>query len=240
MSYGNGNIIRKHKNSNFTVVDNEILKNNKLSLKAKGLLVILLSLPDDWEFSVSGLSSLSKDGRDSTRSTLKELENNGYLKMEQTKNDDGMFGKVVYNVYEVPFTGNPSTGNPFTDKPFTDIPHNKELIYKELNNKELNTIVELENSTVPYKEIIDYLNEKSNRQFKVVESHKRHIRARWNEGYRLEDFKKVVDNKTQEWLNDSTMNQYLRPQTLFGTKFDSYLNTTTKLNTSKKGIGEFT
>ena len=240
MSYGNGNIIRKHKNSNFTVVDNEILKNNKLSLKAKGLLVILLSLPDDWEFSVSGLSSLSKDGRDSTRSTLKELENNGYLKMEQTKNDDGMFGKVVYNVYEVPFTGNPSTGNPFTDKPFTDIPHNKELIYKELNNKELNTIVELENSTVPYKEIIDYLNEKANRQFKVVESHKRHIRARWNEGYRLEDFKKVVDNKTQEWLNDSKMNQYLRPQTLFGTKFDSYLNTTTKLNTSKKGIGEFT
>lgn len=240
MSYGNGNIIRKHKNSNFTVVDNEILKNNKLSLKAKGLLVILLSLPNEWEFSVSGLSSLSKDGRDSTRSTLKELEKNGYLKMEQTKNDDGMFGKVVYNVYEVPFTGNPSTGNPFTDKPFTDIPHNKELIYKELNNKELNTIVELENSTVPYKEIIDYLNEKANRQFKVVESHKRHIRARWNEGYRLEDFKKVVDNKTQEWLNDSKMNQYLRPQTLFGTKFDSYLNTTTKLNTSKKGIGEFT
>ena len=160
--------------------------------------------------------------------------------MEQTKNDDGMFGKVVYNVYEVPFTGNPSTGNPFTDKPFTDIPHNKELIYKELNNKELNTIVELEKPTVPYKEIIDYLNEKANRQFKVVESHKRHIRARWNEGYRLEDFKKVVDNKVQEWLNDSKMNQYLRPQTLFGTKFDSYLNTTTKLNTSKKGIGEFT
>ena len=240
MSYGNGNIIRKHKNSNFTVVDNEILKNNKLSLKAKGLLVILLSLPDDWGFSVSGLSSLSKDGRDSTRSTLKELENNGYLKMEQTKNDDGMFGKVVYNVYEVPFTGNPSTGNPFTDKPFTDNPHNKELNNKELNNKELNTIVELEKPTVPYKEIIDYLNEKASRQFKVVESHKRHIRARWNEGYRLEDFKKVVDNKVQEWLNDSKMNQYLRPQTLFGTKFDSYLNTTTKLNTSKKGIGEFT
>ena len=114
---------------------------------------------------------------------------------------------------------------------------NKEHTYKEHIYKD---IVELENSTVPYKEIIDYLNEKANRQFKVVESHKRHIRARWNEGYRLEDFKKVVDNKTQEWLNDKKMNQYLRPQTLFGTKFDSYLNTTTKLNKDRKGIGEYT
>ena len=240
MNYGNGNIIRKHKNTNFTVVDNEILRNNKLSLKAKGLLVILLSLPDDWEFSVSGLSSLSKDGRDSTRSTLKELEEHNYLKMEQTKNNDGMFGNVIYNVYEVPFTGNPSTDNPFTDKPFTDIPHNKELNNKELNNKELNTIVENEKTTVPYEQVIEYLNNKTGRSFKNTDSNKRFIKARWNEGYRLEDFKKVVDNKVQEWLNDSKMNQYLRPQTLFGTKFDSYLNTTTKLNSERKGIGEYT
>lgn len=114
---------------------------------------------------------------------------------------------------------------------------NKEHTYKEHIYKD---IVESENSTVPYKEIIGYLNEKSNSKYRLVESNKKFIRARWNEGYRLEDFKKVIDNKTQEWLNDNKMSQYLRPQTLFGTKFDSYLNTTTKLNTSKKGIGQFT
>ena len=79
-------------------------------------------------------------------------------------------------------------------------------------------------SPIPFSEIISYLNEKTERSFKSVESNKKNIRARWNEGYRLDDFKKVIDNKCADWMRDDKMNKYLQPSTLFGTKFDQYLN----------------
>ena len=78
--------------------------------------------------------------------------------------------------------------------------------------------------SIPFSEIINYLNTTTKRAFKPVESHKKHIRARWNEGYRLDDFKKVVDNKSADWLEDEKMDKYLQPSTLFGAKFDQYLN----------------
>lgn len=77
---------------------------------------------------------------------------------------------------------------------------------------------------IPYSEIIKYLNDKSDKRFRNIESHKFHIRARWNEGYRIEEFKKVIDNKVHSWLGDSTADSWLRPKTLFGPKFDDYLN----------------
>lgn len=76
---------------------------------------------------------------------------------------------------------------------------------------------------IPYKEIISYLNQVTNKKYKVTQKWKDLIKARWNEGQRLEDFKKVINVKSSQWLNDSNMNKYLRPQTLFGNKFDDYL-----------------
>ena len=78
--------------------------------------------------------------------------------------------------------------------------------------------------SIPFSEIINYLNTKTDRAFKSVESNKKHIKARWNEGYRLDDFKRVIDNKCVDWLTDEKMNKYLQPSTLFGAKFDQYLN----------------
>ena len=77
--------------------------------------------------------------------------------------------------------------------------------------------------SIPYKEIIDYLNEKANRQYRNVGANKKLIRARFNEGYTLEDFKTVIDKKVNEWTN-TKWEKYLQPSTLFGTKFDQYLN----------------
>lgn len=73
--------------------------------------------------------------------------------------------------------------------------------------------------------ILDYLNQKTGSHYQVKsKATQRHIKARLDEGFTLDDFKKVIDNKTAEWLNDEKMSQYLRPETLFGTKFESYLN----------------
>ena len=76
-----------------------------------------------------------------------------------------------------------------------------------------------------YKEVIDYLNEKASKGFKAsTRKNQELIKARMNEGFNVEDFKKVIDNKVLTWKGDSKMDQYLRPVTLFGTKFESYLN----------------
>ena len=101
----------------------------------------------------------------------------------------------------------------------------------EENSIEENSIVEnniyslAEQDKIPYKDIIDYLNFKTNSNYKTTTGKTRDlIKARFNEGFKLEDFKTVIDKKTNEWLNDEEMKIYLRPQTLFGTKFESYLN----------------
>lgn len=97
----------------------------------------------------------------------------------------------------------------------------------ESNAVELELEQELEQEEIekiPYTHIINYLNEKSGKSFKSVESNKKFIRARWNEGNQLEDFQKVIDIKTAQWIDDKEMNKYLRPSTLFGGKFDNYLN----------------
>ena len=85
-----------------------------------------------------------------------------------------------------------------------------------------------------YKDVIDYLNLKAGKNFKLVESNKKHINARIKEGFTLDDFKKVIDNKVTEWKNDDKMNQYLRPETLFSSKFQSYLNSEPKQNLNGK------
>ena len=75
--------------------------------------------------------------------------------------------------------------------------------------------------------VIDYLNLKTGKKFKSTgATTKRHIKARYKEGNKLDDFKKVIDIKCEQWLKDPKMSAYLRPETLFGTKMESYLNET--------------
>lgn len=81
------------------------------------------------------------------------------------------------------------------------------------------------NDSIPFSEIVEYLNQKVGAKFRSsTPATKRLIKERIKEGFTIDDFKSVIDIKTNQWLNNQTMNQYLRPQTLFGTKFESYLN----------------
>ena len=78
---------------------------------------------------------------------------------------------------------------------------------------------------VPYQEVVEYLNQKTGKNFKHTSKvTQRHIRARLAEGFTVSDFKQVIDKKCSDWLRDQKMKEYLRPETLFGTKFESYLN----------------
>lgn len=108
---------------------------------------------------------------------------------------------------------------------YTPIGENAEDNNTSFNNTINNTkdILSDKSDVVPYLEIIDYLNLKAEKRFKCVAGHKKYIKARWNEGYRLDDFKRVIEIKSKEWLNTPAV-KYLQPSTLFGTKFDQYLN----------------
>ncbi|PEX43875.1 replication protein [Bacillus cereus] len=92
---------------------------------------------------------------------------------------------------------------------------------------------------IPYQEIIEYLNAEAKTKYQQKSKKTRElINARWKEGFTLEDFKKVIKTKTNQWINDSNMCGYLRPITLFGTKFESYLNERPVQRTGKvKGGG---
>ena len=81
------------------------------------------------------------------------------------------------------------------------------------------------NNNIPIVEIVDYLNQKAGKNFKPsTKKTQTLIKARWNEGFRLEDFQKVIDVKASQWKGDAKMDRYLRPETLFSPKFESYLN----------------
>ena len=95
-------VIRVNKTKNYTVLSNYHFKEKGMSLKAKGLLSLMLSLPDDWNYSIAGLVTLSKDGKDSVMSALGELEKFGYLDRVKVTNEKGQFNGVEYNIYEKP------------------------------------------------------------------------------------------------------------------------------------------
>lgn len=134
-------VFRVHKNENYTVLSNYHFKEKEMSLKAKGLLSLMLSLPETWDYSAAGLVKLSKDGKDSVNGALKELEQFGYLKRTQAVNTNGTFAGYNYEIYESPIsdtkTEKPSTKKPLTEKPSTEKP--QQLSKKELNKKQSNT-----------------------------------------------------------------------------------------------------
>ena len=114
-------IHRSEKLSNFTVVSNYALRDKKISLKAKGLLMLLLSLPDGWKFSQSGLATLCKESERAIRSATKELEQNGYLVRRRERNGN-KYGHSVYEVYEIPRQRNLDDTTPKCDSPKPENP----------------------------------------------------------------------------------------------------------------------
>ena len=130
-------VMRIHKTKNYTVMSNYHFKEKGMSLKAKGLLSLMLSLPDDWNYSVSGLVKLSKDGKDSVMSALQELEKFGYLYRVKLTNEKGQFNGIEYNIFEEPQAEIPIAANPISvkenaEKGDADKP-------PQLNTKALNT-----------------------------------------------------------------------------------------------------
>lgn len=118
--------MRVHKTGDYTVMSNRHFREKEMTLKAKGLLSLMLSLPDDWDYSVAGLATLSKDGKDGVNAALRELEKFGYLVRTRTTDAGGKFTGYDYDIYEEPIRRpdgeKPTTGKPYPEKPYTANP----------------------------------------------------------------------------------------------------------------------
>ena len=114
-------VYRVEKTHDYTVMANHHLRDERLSLKAKGLLSMLLSLPDDWEISIRGLASIVTDGVGAVQTGINELIEAGYIVRRRQHADTGAFAGFEYIIHEVPpCTENPYTANPYTGKPYTE------------------------------------------------------------------------------------------------------------------------
>lgn len=132
-------VFRVHKTDNYTVMSNQHLRDERLSLKAKGLLSLMLSLPDDWDYSAKGLATLSRDGEDAVKSALKELEEYKYLTRTSVR-ENGVIRDWKYDIYETPQGDFPQVEKPLVEK---QSQINTNIINtKEINNTFTNVKVE--------------------------------------------------------------------------------------------------
>lgn len=115
-------VFRVQKTKDFTVMSNHHLKNKDLSLRSKGLLSFMLSLPEDWDYSLKGLATLNKEGIDAIRSAINELEAFGYIERSRVRNEKGQLGENEYIIHELPISPEPKQTEPTLENPTLDNP----------------------------------------------------------------------------------------------------------------------
>ena len=167
-------VFRVEKNQNYTVMSNHHLKNRELSLKSKGLLSQMLSLPDNWDYTLAGLAKINREKVDAIRTAIWELEKFGYITRRQTRDSNGRMSKTEYIIHEYPqevpspILENPTTEKPILENPITVKPTSEnsasdnptQLNTNSLNKKESNNNLSIINTSNPIKSNPKYNKEK--------------------------------------------------------------------------------
>ena len=120
-------VFRVERNKGYTVMSNHHLRNKELSLKAKGLLSQMLSLPEDWDYTLAGLSLINREKIDAIREAIKELEKAGYIKRSRERDEKGRLRGADYVIYEQPQPADEEAAKsdgqpPVSDFPILDLP----------------------------------------------------------------------------------------------------------------------
>ena len=149
-------VFRIERTRDYTVMSNHHLRNANLSLKAKGLLSMILSLPEEWNYTTRGLASICKEGVDAIGSALKELETAGYIVRRQLRGTNGRITDTEYVIYEQPQpdmsqpdTASPDTENPDMVKPDTEKPAELNI---EKSNTEKSITYGSSTDSIPFRE----------------------------------------------------------------------------------------
>lgn len=157
------NKVTRKKTSKYTTISNGFLRDNNLSLKAKGFLTVIMALPDDWDFSIKGICSVLKEGKTSVYSAVQELKENHYCKTTPSRDEKGLIIGLDYVFYEEPYKEEPNKEEPQQDNPHTE---NRDMD----NMPQLNTKDDKENNRtkdLPKEERIDKSIPKKKTKFDV-------------------------------------------------------------------------
>lgn len=230
-------ILRVEKNGNYTVLHRAALNDKHLSWKAKGIIAYMLSMPNDWVFYMEELMKHSTDGEKAFRSGFNELKKHGYVKRFPVYENKRIirWETVVFESPQIQgenlLSQNVQVGKVNVDSVdvqkeallSTDSLLNTDLL--SIDNKDIVDQEQDDSVAIPFKAIISYLNQSAGTSYRyTTKKTQQLIKARYQEGFVQADFETVINKKVNTWLHDSKMNKYLRPETLFGTKFESYLN----------------
>lgn len=157
-------VFRVERNTGYTVMSNHHLRNKELSLKAKGLLSQMLSLPEDWDYTLAGLSYINRESIDAIRTAVWELEKAGYITRRQGRDEKGKMTAIEYTIYEqpqppaldCPILENPTADNPILENPTADNPTsenpmqlNKDIQKTNLSKKEKSNTDLSNNHSIP-------------------------------------------------------------------------------------------
>ena len=124
-------VFRIEKTRDYTVMSNHHLRDRSLSLKAKGLLSLMLSLPEEWDYTTKGLARICKDGVDSICAGVRELEEHGYVIRQRVRNPNGQLGAIEYTILEQPRPPEPKPENPERENPVLDNPEQASPVLEE-------------------------------------------------------------------------------------------------------------
>ncbi len=206
-------MLNKEYKNGWSSVPHSIINDKDISMKAKLMWVYINSKPSEWEFSINGTCAQMKESRDAVRSAIKELESCGLLECNEGDRVSGKFTSNIWTIRdEKTVSEKPCRKNRVGE---SDTSNNNKSKNKESNNKEKDNI----------KEVLDHLNNKLGTKFRTATG----LKTRFEEGFTVEDAKKVIDIKFAEWIGDEKMKQYIRPVTLFSNKMDQYLNQEVKV-----------
>ena len=212
-------IIRVIKNKNYSVIANGIFRDKRISLKAKGLLGILLSLPQNWNLSIEGLTKITKEGRHSITNTITELIENGYIERTQIR-DKGKFVGYQYIVNEKPKSAKPITAKPLTEKPIqlskenNKVKKNKDII--ETLKKEVQEFDTTEQNKVEFLEYWLETSRSGKTKFEMQKTWctKRRLRT-W-----IKNQNQWYENKPKNKI-DSQINSWMTARELIKKKYEN-------------------
>lgn len=182
-------VFRIEKNKNYTVMSNHHLRNMEISLKAKGLLSQMLSLPPEWDYTLAGLSKINKEGIDAIREAVKELERAGYITRKRLRDSDGKYSRNEYVIREIPSLENPTLEDSTLENPM------------EIKKEE--QITDIENKEIDYHPFISYqeqeaieaerlIQERENYRSLIMENIGYEYLAQ-EMGYKLRDLDEIVE-----------------------------------------------
>jgi len=212
-------IFRVTKDKNYTTINNTIFKDKSISCKTKGFFATIMSLPNDWDFSVNGIKEILLEGKSSVYSFIDELEANGYLTKNQIRNSDGKLSSVEYTFFETPINKGiePRTDLRETVEPLTvNRPQLSTNIINNLNNK---------TNDIDFDALLAFFNKVTGKKIKsIIPKAKKQFLDRIKDGYSKEDIAKAIVNCKNDRYHIENP-KYLTPEFISRPdKFEKYFS----------------